>query len=227
MLHSPPRALPRPQKRHAAAAAGGGDGGGCGSGGGTSKLWPSELRPFGFVAQASVDVAAIALRLQAEARTAEMGEELKQLRRESGGASQLQGHVARREANKGTVWEDGTGIPKTITGWTQQKRRYRALRRVLFGQCLPAVGCAKRVDGEGRPLASLTKGKELLRMLQRSRWQTTVPRRALEARWSVGGGRLRVALLPLQSMRPVLSAAAVRCLVVAARRWRPSRRSTP
>jgi len=60
------------------------------------------------------------------------------------------------------------------------------------------------------------------------RWQTTVPRRALEARWSVGGGRLRVALLPLQSMmRPVLSAAAVRCLVVAARRWRPSRRSTP
>ena len=79
MLHSPPRALPRPQKRHAAA----GDGGGCGSGG-TSKLWPSELSPFGLVAQESVDVAAMALRLQdAEARTAEMGRELKQLRRES------------------------------------------------------------------------------------------------------------------------------------------------
>jgi len=71
------------------------------------------------VAQVSVDFAAMALKLkEAEAVTAELGEELKRLRRASGGAPQHQGHESRRELDKGAVWADGPGVgfPKTSAG---------------------------------------------------------------------------------------------------------------
>jgi hypothetical protein len=95
LLYSPPRDLPRPPKRHAVSS--GGSGGGRESvsgGGGGSKLWPPGFSVFGLVAQASVGVSAMALKLKdAEAVSAELEakvrELLAQLRRTSGGASQL------------------------------------------------------------------------------------------------------------------------------------------